>query len=79
VEPERHFAPPTVLRIEPRFPPGVLEALATMGHDVRPGAQFDSGLGHEHAIELVEGGPSAEGGSVAAATDPRSAGLPAVW
>ena len=79
VEPERHFAPPTVLRIEPRFAPGVLEALAAMGHDVRPGAAFDSELGHEHAIELIEGGPSAEGGSLAAATDPRSAGLPAVW
>ncbi|TAK00554.1 MAG: gamma-glutamyltransferase family protein [Chloroflexota bacterium] len=79
VEPERHFAPPTALRIEPRFAPGLLEALAAMGHDVRPGAPFDSNLGHEHAIELVAGGPSADGGSVAAATDPRSAGLPAVW
>ena len=79
VEPERHFAPPTVVRAEPRFGDGVLEALAALGHDVRPGEPFDSGLGHEHAIELVEGGPGAEGGSVAAATDPRSAGLPAVW
>jgi len=76
---ERHFAPPTILHIEPRFAPGVLEALASMGHDVQPGEAFDSGLGHEHAIELVEGGPSGDGGSVAAATDPRSAGLPAVW
>jgi gamma-glutamyltranspeptidase/glutathione hydrolase len=76
---DRHFAPPNVLHIEPRFEPGVLEALASMGHDVRPGEPFDSGLGHEHAIELVEGGPSADGGSIAAATDPRSAGLPAVW
>jgi gamma-glutamyltranspeptidase/glutathione hydrolase len=76
---ERHFAPPTVVRIEPRFAPGVLEALASMGHDVQPGEAFDSELGHEHAIELVQGGPSADGGSVAAATDPRSAGLPAVW
>ncbi|MCI0584582.1 MAG: gamma-glutamyltransferase family protein [Chloroflexi bacterium] len=79
VEPERHFAPPTALRIEPRFEPGVLDALAAMGHDVRPAVPFDSDLGHEHAIELVAGGPSADGGSVAAATDPRSAGLPAVW
>ena len=28
---------------------------------------------------LVGGGPAAPDGSVAAATDPRSAGLPAVW
>jgi gamma-glutamyltranspeptidase/glutathione hydrolase len=76
---ERHFAPPTILHIEPRFEPGVLEALASMGHDVQPGEAFDSELGHEHAIELVQGGPSADGGSLAAATDPRSAGLPAVW
>lgn len=79
VEPERHFAPPTVVLAEPRFAPGVLEALAAMGHDVRRTGPFDAGLGHEHAIELVEGGPSAEGGSLAATTDPRSAGLPAVW
>ncbi|MBY0397669.1 MAG: gamma-glutamyltransferase family protein, partial [Thermoleophilia bacterium] len=79
VEPERHFAPPAVVRAEPRFGPGVLEALAAMGHDVRVMASFDSGLGHEHAIELIEGGPSAPDGSLAATTDPRSAGLPAVW
>jgi hypothetical protein len=35
-------------------------------------------LGHCHAIELIDGGPAADG-SLAAATDPRSAGLPAVW
>ena len=40
-------------------------------------AGYDGSLGHEHAIELVDGGPAA-GGSLAAATDPRSAGLPAV-
>ncbi|HEX9549799.1 MAG TPA: gamma-glutamyltransferase family protein [Candidatus Limnocylindrales bacterium] len=79
VEPERHFAPPTTLRVEPRFPAGVLEQLAAMGHDVQRTLPFDSGLGHEHAIELVNGGPSEEGGSVAATTDARSAGLPAVW
>lgn len=79
VEPDHHFAPPTVVRAEPRFADGVLEALAAMGHDVRLAAPFDSGLGHEHAIELVDGGPGAPDGSVAATTDPRSAGLPAVW
>jgi len=41
--------------------------------------RFDSGLGHEHAIEVVAGGPASPEGSVAAVTDPRSAGLPAVW
>jgi gamma-glutamyltranspeptidase/glutathione hydrolase len=78
VEPPEHFAPPIEVRAEPRFAPGVLESLAALGHPVVPTAPFDGRLGHAHAIELVDGGPS-EGGSLAAATDPRSAGLPAVW
>lgn len=81
VEPERHFAPPTEVRAEPRFEPGVLEALEAMGHRVTRTGPFDARLGHEHAIQLVGGGPAApdQEGSVAAVTDPRSAGLPAVW
>lgn len=79
VEPADHFAPPVEVRLEPRHEPGVAEALTAMGHPVTLMAPFDSGLGHEHAIELVDGGPGVAGGSVAAATDPRSAGSPAVW
>jgi gamma-glutamyltranspeptidase/glutathione hydrolase len=79
VEPGVHFAPPVDVRAEPRFAPGVLEALEELGHPVTRTARFDGRLGHEHAIELVAGGPAADGGSVVAATDPRSAGLPAVW
>ena len=79
VEPERHFAPPDQVRAEPRFRPGVLEALEAMGHRVSRTEPYDARLGHEHAIELVDGGPAAADGSVAAVTDPRSAGLPAVW
>ena len=59
--------------------PGVAEALDAMGHPVTLVEPFDGNLGHEHAIELVDGGPADPEGSVAAATDPRSAGLPAVW
>ncbi|MFL5679944.1 MAG: gamma-glutamyltransferase [Chloroflexota bacterium] len=77
VEPDEHFAPPEEVRAEPRFAPAVLDALTAMGHPVTATDAFDSGLGHCHAIELVDGGPS-RGGSLAAATDPRSAGLPAV-
>ncbi len=76
--PPAHFAPPDMVEIEPRFGPGVLEALATAGHRLDVRAAFDSGLGHAHAIELVDGGPAA-GGTLAAATDPRSPGLPAAW
>ena len=79
VESADHFAPPDAVRAEPRFAPGVLEALEKMGHSVLRTAPFEGRLGHEHAIELVRGGPSEDGGSVAATTDPRSAGLPAVW
>jgi gamma-glutamyltranspeptidase len=78
VEPDDHFAPPIAVRAEPRFAHGVLEELEALGHPVTRTEPFDSGLGHAHAIEQIEAGPSA-GGSVAAATDPRSAGLPAVW
>ena len=79
VEPRDHFEPPTDVLLEPRHASGVADALAALGHDLVPTGAFDSGLGHEHAIELVDGGPGREDGSVAAATDPRSAGLPAVW
>ncbi len=79
VEPPAHFAPPTDVYLEPRHAPGIAEDLAGRGHRLVDTAAFDSGVGHEHAIELVDGGPAAAEGSLAAATDPRSAGLPAVW
>jgi gamma-glutamyltranspeptidase/glutathione hydrolase len=74
----RHFAPPDTVTIEPRFRDGLLAGLAAMGHDLDVRAPFDGALGHAHAIELVEGGP-ARGGTLAAAADPRSLGLPAAW
>jgi len=79
VDGEAHFAPPLNVRAERRFAPDVLDALEAMGHPVTRTIPFNGLLGHAHAIELVDGGPAAPGGSVAAATDPRSAGLPAVW
>ena len=78
VEPADHFQPPIEVRAEPRFAPGVLDELARRGHPVTRVGQFDGWVGHAHAIELLDGGPAA-GGSVEAATDPRSAGLPAAW
>jgi gamma-glutamyltranspeptidase len=76
--PPDHYETPTDVHLETRHRPSVAEALLAMGHDLGPAAAFDPDLGHEHAIELVDGGPSA-GGSLAATTDPRSDGLPAVW
>ncbi|HEY3523568.1 MAG TPA: gamma-glutamyltransferase family protein [Candidatus Limnocylindrales bacterium] len=78
VEPADHFEPPVEVRAEPRFASGILDALRSLGHPVTELAAFDSTVGHAHAIELVDGGPAA-GGSLAAATDPRSNGLPAAW
>ena len=77
VEPADHFEPPVEVRLESRFGPDVAEGLRARGHPVTEVAAFDSLLGHAHAIELIDGGPAA-GGTLAAATDPRSAGLPAV-
>jgi gamma-glutamyltranspeptidase/glutathione hydrolase len=79
VEPDDHFAPPVQVRLEPRHATGIAGALTDLGHPVTLLEPYDSGIGHEHAIELVEGGPGVPDGSLAAATDPRSAGLPAVW
>jgi gamma-glutamyltranspeptidase/glutathione hydrolase len=83
VEPETHFAPPIAVQAEPRFAAGILDRLAELGHPVTRADAFDGTLGHCHAIELVDGGPSgggqSSGGTLAAVTDPRSAGLPAVF
>ena len=79
VDGEDHFAPPMHVRAESRFPSAVLDELERLGHPVSRTIPFNGLLGHAHAIELVDGGPATEGGSLAAATDPRSAGLPAVW
>jgi gamma-glutamyltranspeptidase/glutathione hydrolase len=78
VEPRELLTPPIDVSLEPRYAPGIVEALRGLGHQIVPTAPFDSNVGHEHAIELVDGGPAA-GGTLAAATDPRSDGLPAVW
>ncbi len=78
VEPAEHFAPPDAVRVEPRFAPGLIEGLGALGHDVSVTDPFAEVLGHCHAIEIVDGGPG-DGGTLAAATDPRSAGLPATY
>ncbi len=79
VEPADHFEPPTDVHLERRHVEGVAAELESRGHRLVPTAPFDPDLGHEHAIELIDGGPAAADGSVSAATDPRSAGTPAVW
>ncbi len=75
VLPAGWLAPPVDVATDGELALGVAAGLAGRGHALRRTA-YDGGLGHEHAIELVDGGP-AGGGSLAAMTDPRSAGLPA--
>jgi len=79
VEPRFHFDPPRQVIAESRLEPGLVEALEAMGHPVARTGGFEDGIGTQHAIELIDGGPATPGGSVAAVTDPRSHGLPAVW
>jgi gamma-glutamyltranspeptidase / glutathione hydrolase len=76
VEPDGWFAPPVAVLADGILADGVAVALAGLGHRLSP-VGYDGSLGHEHAIELVDGGPAA-GGSLAAIADPRSAGTAAV-
>jgi gamma-glutamyltranspeptidase/glutathione hydrolase len=76
VEPDGWLAPPIAVQADGALAPGVAEALRALGHRLEM-LVAPAVLGHQHAIELVDGGP-AEGGSLAAITDPRSAGLAAV-
>ncbi|HEY6568998.1 MAG TPA: gamma-glutamyltransferase family protein [Candidatus Limnocylindrales bacterium] len=76
VEPTGMQAPTLVALTDGDLAPGVADGLAQRGHDLRRVA-YDGSLGHEHAIELLDGGPAGDG-TLAAAADPRSFGLPAV-
>jgi len=58
----------TTLKIEPRFAPGVIEALAAAGHDVEITAPFSETLGHAGALVRRPDGV------IEGASDPRSDG-----
>jgi gamma-glutamyltranspeptidase / glutathione hydrolase len=75
VRPDGWLAPPVDVVQDGDLAPGVEAGLLARGHRLRR-VPFDGTLGHQHAIELVDGGP-AVGGSLVATTDPRSEGLPA--
>ena len=76
VAPDGWLAPPVAVQADGEPARGVLDELCRLGHRVDR-VPFTGALGHQHVIELVDGGP-ATGGSLVAVTDPRSAGLPAV-
>ncbi|MGE0256192.1 MAG: gamma-glutamyltransferase family protein [Alphaproteobacteria bacterium] len=58
----------TTLKIEPRFAPGVIEALAKAGHEIEITAPFSETLGHAGALVRRPGGV------IEGASDPRSDG-----
>ena len=72
---ERHLGPASLTVLESRYHASVLTRLRASGHDVRVTDPFDSGMGHQHAIEVVPD-PSDPGvvPTFAAAADPRSEG-----
>jgi gamma-glutamyltranspeptidase/glutathione hydrolase len=77
-----HHGPPSLTRLESRFPPEVPVGLRARGHDVEMVGPFDSGMGHAHAIELVRDPDAPDDPdrlTFAAATDPRCEGAPTVW
>jgi gamma-glutamyltranspeptidase / glutathione hydrolase len=93
-EAEEHYGPPSRTVLERRFPDAIAEELAARGHRVEWTEPYSSGMGHAHAIQLVESSsadvgsrPGESDGEAAetawssfmAATDPRSDGLPATF
>jgi gamma-glutamyltranspeptidase/glutathione hydrolase len=63
-------------RLESRYRPEVAEGLRARGHRVVTIDPWSSAMGHAHAIEI---GHDADDAWFAAATDPRSEGLPGAW
>jgi len=73
---DRHYAPPSVTRLEGGLSPALGDALSAMGHDVAWVPPMSGKLGHEHAIELIREDAAPEPVSFVATADPRSEGLP---
>jgi gamma-glutamyltranspeptidase/glutathione hydrolase len=58
------------VQVESRFDDSVVDGLRARGHDVRIGRAYDDGMGHAHAIEVLDPG-------YRAASDPRAEGAAA--
>ncbi|MFN8623047.1 MAG: gamma-glutamyltransferase family protein [Chloroflexota bacterium] len=78
--PADHLGPPDLTEIESRYHLAVIEGLRARGQDPQVIGPWSSNQGHAHAIEIVRD-PAAPDRPVsfAAATDPRSEGLPGAW
>ncbi len=71
-----HLGPPTLTVLESRYRPEVIDGLRARGHDPHVIEPWSSAKGHAHVIELGRAGTDRW---FAAATDPRSEGLPGAW
>jgi gamma-glutamyltranspeptidase / glutathione hydrolase len=74
-----HHGPPSLTVVESRYHHSVVEGLRARGHEVLQQGDYDPGMGHAHAIELLRDDDTGTVTAFAAATDPRSEGAPAVW
>ena len=77
-EMEQHLGAPSLTVVESRYHASVISGLRERGHDVQVAEPWSSGMGHEHAIEIVRDASSGDV-TLAATADPRSEGLPQAW
>ncbi|MFN8519790.1 MAG: gamma-glutamyltransferase family protein [Chloroflexota bacterium] len=71
-----HLGPPVLTLLESRYRAEVVEGLRARGHEPWVTEGWSSAMGHAHAIEI---GRDDDARWFAAATDPRSEGLPGAW
>jgi gamma-glutamyltranspeptidase/glutathione hydrolase len=76
VDPDTRERSLATSHLESRYRPEVVEELRARGHRVSIIEPWSSAMGHAHAIEIGEDSGRAW---FAAATDPRSEGLPGAW
>ncbi len=75
----RHMGPASLTVLESRYHPEVVDGLRARGHVPRIIDAWSSAMGHAHAIEIIHDGEPEGDRTFAAATDPRSEGLPGAW
>ena len=71
-----HLGRPALTVLESRYRSEVVEGLRARGHHLQVIDPWSSAMGHAHAIET---GRDGDRSWFAAATDPRSEGLPGAW
>jgi gamma-glutamyltranspeptidase/glutathione hydrolase len=78
-EVDGHLGAPSLTLLESRYHSDVVEGLRARRQRPELVEAWSSGMGHAHAIEVVQTSGPERGRTFAAATDPRSEGLPGAW